>query len=218
MDGGNNLPSLWMLACSPVSRQLFRNDGPPSGGGGGPGDPTAPFRGPPSVSPSPSIADDDDMRGGDGGGPAATATTTPAPFAEPPAGSVIEPMEEPPGQQSTPHRLSQPATLPPAALPHSGQPQQVPQPIQPLQAPSQPGLPTFEQQRRRHEHQEAMVLPKTYGPAPRTLPRLTPYSERSDCYKMKKMPSFPSQWTSMRRPSFPEDGNLNMATWSWMTL
>ena len=120
-------------------RQLFSGGGPTSGGAGGPDDdPTAPFRGPPSVSPSPSIADDEDMRGADGGGPSDNAATQ-AILAEPmddgqdqrtllptPAGSVMEPMEEPPGQQATPHGRLPPPALLPEDQPLPAQPQQAP--------------------------------------------------------------------------------------------
>ena len=135
-------PLWWTLACRPAI-QMGRCDSSSAevdpllerrwthfcGAGGPDDDPTAPFRGPPSVSPSPSIADDDDMRGADGGGPSDNAVIQ-AILAEPmddgqdqptllptPAGSVMEPMEEPPGQQATPH-----GRLPPPALLPEGQP------------------------------------------------------------------------------------------------
>ena len=73
--------------------------------------------------------------------------------------------------------MTTPALLP-EDQPLPVQLQQVPQPAQPAkpsQVPPQAGRPTFEQQR---QQQEAMVLPRTDDPVPRTSPRATPCSQR----------------------------------------
>ena len=116
-------------------RDLFR-DGEPHGGptgGGGHGqddgdDPTAPFRGPPSVSPSPSIVID---LSGDGVGGAAASMSMQqispmdddqheqVPILPTPAGSVVEPMEEPLGQQLSPRALPPELPVQPALPQHA---------------------------------------------------------------------------------------------------
>ena len=157
---------------------MDRPHGGSTGGGHGQDDgddPTAPFRGPPSVSPSPSIADDDEPAGDGGGGAATSMSMQPiepmdddqheqVPILPTPAGSVVEHMEEPLGQQLSPR------ALPPALPLQPVQPRPAEQPGHPLPAQHQPaqqppGPTVFEQQRRRHERQETMVLPGSYGPA-----------------------------------------------------